>query len=440
MLSGIKVGKAKAKRPRVDNATLGTPSDPSNRAAAAALRDQLVLSSESLQFDPDNTPKACPKDDAAAQALTQTMKDPKPQRRGDNDSIVIPGKAVETFELEKEDFRFGSRQGKVKRKKVDSIGTTIDEANMSIQDMMRAEKDLNQCSMDEIYARNVARIGSRFKGTEHKAGSSAGADEEDFVDAKLYQKQNNLTKKAVAQREMSRQIAHLDKLSAISAKCWWWIESPSFRKHMLIALGNHASLVMAPSHISLFPGECFYIVPLQHSDSLVRCDHDVWNEVSKFQNSLRSLFIKEDRDVVFMETVLGSKGFWQTRLVGIPIPRNRNDAPMYFKQAMLEQSEEWGTHNKILATSHGKGLKQTIPVNFNYFYVEWSTNNGFAQIIENNHFPADFGVDTLAGMLNMDPIRFQRQTQHTSPEKEKKLVLQFLEKWKPVDWTLELDE
>ena len=207
---------------------------------------------------------------------------------------------------------------------------------------------------------------------------------------------------------------------------------------MLIALGNHVSLVMVPSHLSLFPGNCFYLVPLQHADSLIRCDDNIWDEIHKFQTSLRTLFGKEGKDVIFTETVLGTQGFWQTRLMAIPIPRKQNDAPMYFKQAMLEQAEEWGTHNKVLST-RDKGFRRTIPVNFNYFHVEWDTKDGFAQIIETQDFPADFGVDTLAGMLHMDSVRFRR-TQRQSLEEEKKMVLHFLERWKTVDWTLELED
>ena len=432
MLSGIKVGKKKSKRPRVDvpNALHPQVSDPTNRDAAAALRAQISSGGPLSSFRSDMEEMNYDKHRRQTGATSN--------QDTDNDNVVVlTGKAVMSSnrtEYQTEDFRSGARKGKVKRKAVDTIGTTHDEATMSIQDMLRAEKEQDH-SMDETYARNVARMGSRFKGTELKAGSSAGADEEDFVDVKIFQQQH-LTKVAVAQRESSRQIARHDRQSAIAAKCWWWKESPTFRKHMLIALGNHVSLVMAPSHLSLFPGNCFYIVPLQHADSLVRCDDDAWNEIHKFQTSLRTLFGKEEKDVIFTETVLGTKGFWQTRFTVTPIPRKQNDAPIYFKQAMLEQAEEWGTHNKVLST-RGKGFRRTIPANFNYFHVEWDANDGFAQVIETNDFPADFGLDTLAGMLQMDSIRFRRAHRQSFDE-EKKLVLRFLEKWKTVDWTLAL--
>jgi hypothetical protein len=256
---------------------------------------------------------------------------------------------------------------------------------------------------------------------------------------KVFQQQS-LTKVAAAKRETSRQVAHHDRQTSITSKCWWWMESPSFRKHMLIALGNHVSLLMAPAQSSLFPGNHFYLVPLQHADASVACDQNAWDEITRFQKSLRKLYAKEGKDVVFIETILGGKGFWQTRLEAIPVPRKQNDAPMYFKQAMLEQAEEWGTHNKVLSTTN-KGLRGTVPnQNFNYFFVEWEPNAGFCQIIESQQFPKDFGVDTIAGMLQMDPLRFRRKQQRQSHQEEKQMVLDFLEKWKSVDWTLELEE
>ena len=68
-------------------------------------------------------------------------------------------------------------------------------------------------------------------------------------------------------------------------------------------------------------------------------------------------------------------------------------------------------------------------------------------------FPRDFGVDTLAGVLGVDPPSFGgrgrgrggggggggRGGGAAAVEEERKLVLAFLERWKAFDWTSELD-
>lgn len=64
-------------------------------------------------------------------------------------------------------------------------------------------------------------------------------------------------------------------------------------------------------------------------------------------------------------------------------------------------------------------------------------------------FPRDFGVDTLAGVLGVDPPSFGGRGRGrggggggggaAAVEEERKLVLAFLDKWKEFDWTSELD-
>jgi hypothetical protein len=102
---------------------------------------------------------------------------------------------------------------------------------------------------------------------------------------------------------------------------------------------------------------------------------------------------------------------------------------------MTEQAEEWGTHNKILST-RGKGLRRTIPKGFSYFNVEWD-DGGFAQIIENQSFPKDFAADTIAGMMELDPLRFNRKKK--AADYDRAAVLEFLGRWKEFDWTASLD-
>lgn len=66
-------------------------------------------------------------------------------------------------------------------------------------------------------------------------------------------------------------------------------------------------------------------------------------------------------------------------------------------------------------------------------------------------FPRDFGVDTLAGVLGVDPPSFGGRGRGrrggvssggkggAGDEEERKTVMAFLERWKPFDWTAELD-
>lgn len=439
MLSGIKSGKKKKRKSREDHGessyddtrstedkvTKKRPED-SNLSAAKQLRQQLASG-----IVPTSRPAL--QDRLSRIARTAGTKE------DDENVVVLAGAAAATTssrpDYRPEDFRHGSRKGKLKRDPVDIAGATQTQADMTIQDMLREERS-NTRSMDEVYARNVARVGSRYKGTDFKASSATGADEDDTqVDMTMFSSQK-LTSVAAQQKERSRQLATHDKEQAFTRKFFWWMESESFAKHTLLALGNHVSMVMTPPHLSLFPGDQVYLVPIKHAESLVSCEDDVWNEIARFQSCLRDMYALERKDVIFCETVLPSKALWHTKMDAIPIPQNQ-DAPMFFKSALTEQAEEWGTHTKLLST-RDKGLPRTIPKRFPYFYVEYAPGDGFAQIIETQSFPRDFGVDTIAGVMRMDPIRFRRK-QAVSVDVEKQMVLAFLAKWKPFDWTVELD-
>lgn len=307
-----------------------------------------------------------------------------------------------------------------------------DEANLTIQELVALERQQTM-STNEQDARNMFRTGKKRK--LKAGGRNIDSDDDEQLQLQLMTAHS---KKAgrTEQRERSRQIATHDRQAKIATKCWWWLESTQFAKHRLLALGNFVSLVMAPANLSLTPGEHFYLVPIPHVESLAACEDEVWDEIVRFQSSLRALYESQDKGVLFCETVLPQSGFWQTKLECIPCPKNVvQDAPLYFKTSLSEQADDWGTHQKLLHTGP-KGLRRTVPNNFAYFYLEYEQAGGYAQLIESSNFPRDFGNDTIAGMMEMDPLRFRRKEAHQG---EKESILKFLEKWKKFDWTLDLD-
>jgi uncharacterized membrane protein YgcG len=308
------------------------------------------------------------------------------------------------------------------------------------------------------------------------------------------------------QAVQQRAVARHDAQEHIISKCWWWLEAKiSFQRHRLLALGDYVSLVMTPSALSVVPGRHFYLVPIRHASSLLSCDEPVWHEIRQFQSSLRAMYAAtststrkgDDKKlaVLFTETVLSTSSFWQTRMECIVVPIEvALDAPLYFKNSMLEQAEEWGTHShKIynISSSHEKKtLVQTLPSkasNLAYFYIDFgssssssngnasaasatttTTTTGYAQVIESSRFPKDFAADTVAGMMHLDPMRLRRggsggggdrrkappssrsqkgssggggggDKNASSNDEEQELIRAFLQEWKVFDWTLQLD-
>jgi hypothetical protein len=323
-------------------------------------------------------------------------------------------------------------------------------SNKPEEDMTAAELAMNErkssMSWDEQMIRNAVRIGKKRR----RKGSNDDSDEElekmkRLLPGHAENKKEKAAEKSM-QRESHRQVDHHLQQKNITSKCAWWVDSNSFSKHRLLALGNHVSLVMAPPNGSLIPGHHFYLVPIKHSSSFVECEDDsVWDEVRRFQTALSNMYATQRKGIIMCETVLPNKNFWQTKMDVIAVPFSvLQDAPMFFKSSMMEQSEEWGTHNKVMQVSRMKPLKSVIPnQGFPYFFVEWgnvstSSNTGYAQIIEASNFRHDFGLDTLSSIMDLDPIRFHRKKKF-SHEEERQNIVTFLESWKKFDWTTQLD-
>ena len=74
------------------------------------------------------------------------------------------------------------------------------------------------------------------------------------------------------------------------------------------------------------------------------------------------------------------------------------EAPIYFKKAILESDEMWSVNKKLIDTRE-KGLLRSIPKNFPYFSVEFGLGGGFAHVIEDEtQFPPDFGKVGIASL------------------------------------------
>mmetsp|Transcript_30551 Transcript_30551/g.61295 ORF Transcript_30551/g.61295 Transcript_30551/m.61295 type:complete len:531 (+) Transcript_30551:100-1692(+) len=529
MLSGIKTGKKKRKRPAPgasappaaaasshSTAVAAAPPTQNNRSAADALRASLLGGGGcgggvATQHDECNHSNAQAKLDARVSAYKsnestiqsfekrgrisqETLSTNRDDDNDNNDTIVINTKIPTNKDIhqhEKEHgVRFNSR-GKLSRHAHTTLRQKTEE-EMTIQQMVAQERNTPSSSsgggMDEIYAKNIHKMGKNFKALEKIMGtnSKSGADEEDYgqetsqLVSSLYSNNDDKYSPAqLAMKQKSQEIAQHDALAKWKSKSWWWLESPSFNKQYLIALGDRVSLVMCPTHLALNQepsssssswtgGQCF-IVPLPHCESFVGLDEEVWQEVHRFQQSLRNMFRREGREVLFLETVTrtsrgggggGGLGL-QAKMEVIPVPRRvERDAPLFFKSALSEVAQEWGTHGqKPIVLNDKKTLRNAVPKGFPYFYIGWE-GGGFVQMIENEDdgdddddnggsvgmrasggsksFGRDFGIDTIAGMMELDPpVRFQRRQR--SSDGDRSAILKFCDKWKPFDWTLELD-
>lgn len=492
MLSGIKMGKRKRSAP---------PSGGNNQSAAEGLRASLLsggdgqcTTSSSLNESTRNDD-----DDADLHDRGRISNDIANQSSNDHRIIVISRNStdgtISNSNIQRETelgVRYNS-QGKLSlhsheqsRKKTD-LEMTITEMASQEKNIMNDDYSSNTNNMNDIYAHNILKMGHKgYKKLKKMMGnkSHSGADEEDYLQesslsTNLYRSNDDkLSPAELAKRSTSRQIAHHDAITKWTARSSWWMESPSFDKRYLLALGDKISMVMTPSHnrlqqqqqnkgssLSWAGGQCM-IVPIAYCESFVGLDEDAWDEVKRFQLSLCRMCHSEGRGIIFLETVertsqsasggVGGGGGMttQARMDVIPVPLAvERDAQLYFRSALAEVAQEWGTHQRPIALEGKKTLRNSVPRRgFPYFYCGWgkgSANNnncesdtvgGYVQLIENDdgkRFQKDFGLDVIAGMMGCDPMRFQRKSPALDGDREE--ILRFCDRWKKCDWTLELD-
>lgn len=243
-----------------------------------------------------------------------------------------------------------------------------------------------------------------------------------------------------SQRDAKRnQIREYNKMKSLFDECRFCYTGKNFKKHLLLSLGEK-TLLMLPPFDQLVPYHCV-ITTVEHRIAVTLADEDETNEILRFKQSLAKMFMAQDQECLFLETVTPFQLQKQrhTILECIPVPSAvAQQASGYFKKAILDSDAEWSQNKKLIDT-RGKGVRRCIPKDFPYFHVEFGLNGGFAHVIEDeSKFPFTFGKQVIAGMLKMSPNAV-KVNKHTSVAEEEKQRKQFLAIWKDFDWTVSLD-
>ncbi|CAI0543355.1 unnamed protein product [Linum tenue] len=224
-------------------------------------------------------------------------------------------------------------------------------------------------------------------------------------------------------------------------RCLFCFENPNRPKHLVVSIANFTYLTL-PQQKPLVPGHCC-ILPLQHEAATRNVEDSVWEEIRNFKKCLIRMFAKQDKEVVFLETVIGlAQQRRHCLLECIPLPQDiAKEAPLYFKKAIDEAEDEWSQHNaKKLIDTSVKGLRGSIPKDFPYFHVEFGLDKGFVHVIDDeSQFNSSLGLNVIRGMMELpEEDMYRRRRRHETVEGQKLAVAEFVRDWEPFDWTKQL--
>ncbi|KAI9595111.1 CwfJ C-terminus 1-domain-containing protein-like protein [Syncephalis fuscata] len=204
----------------------------------------------------------------------------------------------------------------------------------------------------------------------------------------------------------------------------------------LISLGHRAYLALPPTE-PLVPGHCL-IVPVQHQLSMLECEDDVWTEVRNFMKCLLHMFHAEGRGCIFMETVMNLDWHRHTVIECLPMPEAQvQDAPAYFKEAILASDEEWTQHRKLYDTRKN-GFRHTMTPRLPYFHVWFTLDGGMVMLlrIKNDFHPI---LEIIGGILDLLPQTWRKPRRITSTNIINMNVANFKKNWATYDWTAQLE-
>ena len=321
-------------------------------------------------------------------------------------------------------------------------GLVEENNDMSVEDMVRQEKRSKQ---------QQGGAGKEF--AERIAKDAKFTDNLDYMDDNA----SNLSKKVVKSDTALRNAAIGDyqrqqKALANCPLCYHDdADRPKPPTAPVVSLATRTYLTLPPEPEIAKGGAV--LVPIQHHPNLLHCDEDEWEELRNFQKSLTRHYAAQNLGVLFYENAAhtrSSRGAPHALLHAVPVPHHlAEQAPAYFKEAILSADEVWSQHKPVIDTltlsreKYGKAaFSKSLPKEMPYFHVWTTLDGGLGHVVEDERrWPKGdgFAREVLGGMLDRGPEVVRREGKWEGGDRGKG-VEGFRKKWAEFDWTKVLVE
>ncbi|KAF3439609.1 hypothetical protein FNV43_RR17887 [Rhamnella rubrinervis] len=214
-----------------------------------------------------------------------------------------------------------------------------------------------------------------------------------------------------------------------SKDCWFCLSSANVESHLIISVGEKFYCALAKGPLVQ---DHVLVIPVEHSPNTLSLAPECEIDLGGFQNSLKKYYKNQGKEVVFFEWV--SKRSTHANLQAIPVPSSKATAVQNIFNLAAKRLGFSFVATKGDNYSDGRNhLRTQFDRNFSFFYVELPDGTILSHLIEENErFPAQFGREVLAGLLNMaDRADWRNCT--CSKEEETKMVEHFKVKFQEFD-------
>ncbi|XP_030489769.2 zinc finger CCCH domain-containing protein 64-like [Cannabis sativa] len=220
-----------------------------------------------------------------------------------------------------------------------------------------------------------------------------------------------------------------DNASARSKECWFCISSANVESHLIISIGENFYCALAKGPLVK---DHVLVIPVEHLPNTIALSQQCESELDRFQNSLKKFYKNQEKEAVFFEWV--SKRSTHANLQVIPVPSSKAAAVQNIFNFAADKMGFKFEVTKFNNNLEGRNsLRTQFDKNLSFFYVELPDGTILSHVVgENEKFPAQFGREVLAGLLDMAK-RADWRTCTCSKEEETKMAGDFKAQFQEFD-------
>ncbi|XP_051114303.1 zinc finger CCCH domain-containing protein 64 [Andrographis paniculata] len=214
-----------------------------------------------------------------------------------------------------------------------------------------------------------------------------------------------------------------------SKECWFCLSSPSLESHLIISIGEYCYCALAKGPLV---EDHVLIIPIEHLPNSLSLPPECEKDLFRLQSSLKAFFKGQGKEVVFFEWV--SKRGTHSNVQAVPIPSSRaSSVGQIFNLAAKKLGFTFETLQNDSSSEWRKTLQTHVDRNQSLFYVEVPGGTILLHIVDDNEkFPAQFGREVMAGLLNM-PDKADWKNCQMSKEDETKMAASFKSQFEEYD-------
>ncbi|KAJ4848283.1 hypothetical protein Tsubulata_045022 [Turnera subulata] len=216
-----------------------------------------------------------------------------------------------------------------------------------------------------------------------------------------------------------------------SKECWFCLSSPNVESHLIVTVGEHYYCALPKGPLVQ---DHVLMIPVEHSANTLSLPEECETELDRFSQSLKLYMKKQGKDAILFEWA--SKRGTHANLQVVPVPSSKAAAVQNICKLAADRLGFEFVATKSNSFSEGrKWLRSQFDRNNSFFYMQLPDYTVLSHAVEENErFPAQFGREVMAGLMNI-PEKADWKNCVVSKEEETRMAEEFRKQFEELDPT-----